>query len=370
MKKIVFLTLILTGCFSKKEASDEPVQVIGENILRISEEAMSNLKIATAENRDFPEVLSVTGKISPTEDRMHVVPSRATGRIEQVLIASGESVVAGQPLASIWSPDFVAAREEFIQSIRQDKKMAGNSDNDFKSLSNLARKKLESLGLSQKDIDALSMASDSKDADAPVKNLIVRAPRSGAVISKNAIVGNSVNLGDTLFMIADLHEVWFLGDMYPEDLTKVKKNQKVVIEGTTPGSQVEGKVSFISPIVDPNSRTIKIRALMNNANLNLRGDMYVQGHLILEDRTATMIPAQAVLHDLDANYVFKILEPKMVEGHSIGIEARKMKVSILGERQGLVAIAEGIQAGEKVVSDGALLLNAALNNSSSNGNGK
>ena len=96
-----------------------------------------------------------------------------------------------------------------------------------------------------------------------------RAPRAGAVISKNAILGNAVNLGDALFMIADLHRVWFLGDMYPEDLIKVKKDQEVVIEGASPDQMLHGRVSFISPIVDPNSRTIKIRALMENPSLSL-----------------------------------------------------------------------------------------------------
>src|ERR1700722_5346023 len=127
MKQLRFLLLIALvaqlGCHRHAEEMEDPVQVLSPGLLHISADAMSNLKFSTAELTDFPETLSVTGKISPTEDRTHVVPARASGRIEQVLIASGESVTAGQPLALLWSPDYVSAREEFIQSIRQDKKM-------------------------------------------------------------------------------------------------------------------------------------------------------------------------------------------------------------------------------------------------------
>jgi membrane fusion protein, copper/silver efflux system len=366
-KLILGIFFLLLACTHHQEA-EEPVQVKGPDLLLISDEAMGNLKATPAELKDFPDTLSVTGKISPTEDRTNVVPARAGGRIEQVLIASGETVVAGQPLALLWSPDYIAAREEYLQSLRKDKSFGGaGGDDDFKSLASLAKKKLESMGLSKKDVDELgaSVGSDSEKADNTGRYLVVRAPRSGAVIAKNAILGNQVNPGDALFMLADLHEVWFLGDLYPEDLTKVKKNQVVVVDTGVPDQQLRGTVSFISPVIDANSRTIKIRALMKNPSLILRGDMYLQGNLILSDRKAIMLPTQAIVRDQDSSYVFKLMEPKIVDGHSTGIETRKVKVSILGERQGLVAIGDGILPGEKIVTDGALLLNAALNSDSS-----
>jgi Cu(I)/Ag(I) efflux system membrane fusion protein len=364
---LVALVLITSAyIFSHRhatESDEEPVQIVGPNLLKISQDAMSNLKVTQAQLTDFPDVLSVTGKISPTEDRTHVVPARTAGRIEKVLIASGESVVAGQPLAMIWSPDYVASREEYIQSIRKDKSMT-QSENDFSGLAKLARKKLESMGLSKADLDELEQAANdpSEKSDETEKYLMVRAPRSGAIIAKSALLGNTVNLGDALFMIADLHEVWFLGDMYPEDLSKVKKDQKVIIEGAVPGQSLEGKVSFISPIVDATSRTIKIRALMNNPSLAMRGDMYVQGNLVLSNRKAIVIPTQAVLRDQDDHYVFKILTAKIVDGHSTGLETQKTKVTIVGEKDGWVAIGEGLSPGDQIVTDGAILLNAVLSN--------
>ena len=84
---------------------------------------------------------------------------------------------------------------------------------------------------------------------------------------------------------------------------------------------------------------------------------------MLSDRKAVMVPSQAILHDQDASYVFKITVLTKLEGENSSMEARKTKVSILGETKGLVAISDGVQAGDQVVSDGAILLNAALTNS-------
>lgn len=352
-------SLILVGCHAKHEDEQESVRVVGPNKLQVSSDAMANLHLAEAKLESFPETLSIMGKISATEDLTHVVPARVTGRIEKVLISSGETVKPGQALALLWSPDFVTAREEYLQSLRR-------QDDDFRSLAALARKKLESMGLTQADIELLTKAAKTTDENQEKveKYLTVRAPRAGAVISKNAILGNQVNLGEALFMIADLHQVWFLGDLYPEDLEKVKKDQEVVVDTLIHGKQLRGKVSFISPIIDPSSRTIKIRALMENPDLTLRGDMYLQGNLVLSDRKAIVIPSQSILRDQNESFVFRIQGPKMVEGHSVGVEAQRVKISILGERQGLVAIAGGLNEKDQVVSDGALLLNAILNNSS------
>lgn len=359
---LILSAVLLNGCTHNAEKEQEPVQVISPTQLQISQDAMSNLKISMVQTSDFPEILPIMGKVSPTEDRTTVVPARTAGRIETIMIASGETVTMGQPLATIFSPDYIAAREEYLQSVRQDKNgdQKSGSAQDFKNLARLAYKKLESLGLTKKDIDSLTTAASNVDSTV-AGNLMVRATRSGAVITKNAIVGNQVNQGDALFMIADLHEVWFLGDLYPEDLQKVKKDQEVIVEATA-GQQLHGKVSFISPVVDPNSRTVKIRALIDNPNLSLRSDMYLQGGLIMNHQKAIMIPSQAILNEESQHFVFKVSAQKNVEGKAPGVEVLKVKVAIAGELSGLTAITSGLNDGDQIVSDGALLLNAALSN--------
>ena len=214
------------------------------------------------------------------------MPARVAGEIEGVFVASGETVRQGEILAKLFSPDFISAREEYLQSLRQEKAAAGGAE--FHALAGMAKKRLQTMGLGPADIEAL--ASSGEDDPGKPPSLTVRAPRSGAIATKNATVGNLANMGDTLFTIADLSKVWFLGDLYPEDLPKVKKDQDVIIQGVAGEPPLHGKVSFISPFVDPTVRSIKIRAVIDNPNMGLRADMYVQGSLLLNTTKAVVIP--------------------------------------------------------------------------------
>jgi membrane fusion protein, copper/silver efflux system len=347
------LFALLSGCHGKEVSAPDPVTKIGPNRLQISADAVGNLKLGKAEMQDFPDVLNVMGKISPTEDRTTNVPARASGRIDSVLVASGESVGEGQILATLFSPDFVSAKEEYLQSLKQ-AQSGGEGASDFTGLSKLARKKLLTMGLSEGDIDGLATSG--------LEKLPVRSPRAGAIVTKNATVGSLANTGDILFSISSLNRVWFLGDLYPEDLPKVKRNQEILIEDPiNPTKPIAGRVSFISPVVDPTVRTIKLRALMDNPSLSLRADMYVQGSLILSNKQSLLVPSSAVLHQQDSDYIFKVVLGLNQEKTAGGLQVEKTKVTLGPERKGLTAVLSGLQAGDGVISDGALLLEAALN---------
>ncbi len=338
----------------------EPVSRMDESTLLVQKNALNNLKFATAQVLDFPEQLHVSGKISITEDRTTVVPARVTGRIESIKFASGEFVKEGQLLLTLFSPDFVAAKEEYVQALRQSKTSFKNSDpSDFANLAQMSRKKLEVLGLSHLDINDLS-EQNTKEAF-----LNIRAPRSGVIVAKGATLGNFVNVGDTLFTIGDLSKVWFSGDIYPEDLPKVKKGQNVMITVEGLGKPVYGTVSFISPIVDPSSRSIKFRALMDNPEGYLRADMYVQGGVTISDRKALLVPTMSLVRDADNFFVFRRQTEKTIEGKEGGVVFKKVSVTPGPERQNMTAIVDGIKDGDEIVSDGALLLDGVLSSTGS-----
>lgn len=332
------------GCSKKVEITErEPIRKINDSTLALDNEVLKNISLSRAVITDFPDRLNLMGRISVPEDRLAVVPARVAGRIDAVFLASGETVTKGQILASLFSPDYIAAKEEYLQSLKEEKKTKAIDDSDFENLATMARKKLITMGLSSMDVDAL-VRNTSKPS-----NLIVRAPRGGVLIDKKATVGNLANVGDTLFTIADLGKVWFSGDLYPEDLQKVHKDQEIIIE--TEGEKLVGKVSFISPVVDAVARTIKIRALMDNPKLLLKADLYVQGSLLLSNKKALVIPSQAVIRLQDVYSVFKkIAEDKF----------QKVAIQILSEQNNVVAISDGLKEGDEVVSTGALLLDAAL----------
>lgn len=339
----------LLGSCTQPQTEEQMVQKVAPDSVKLTNDAIANIKLDKVLKGDFAEKLSLMGKISVTEDRTVVIPSRVTGRTEQIFVSSGEVVEEGQPLCSIFSADYAVAREEYMQTLKELE--THPADEDTKHLLELSKKKLKALGVSEKDYSQWKRGDDSAH-----ENLLVRAPRSGALLGKNAVIGSVVNIGDTLFMLGDLSKVWFAGDIYPEDLPKVHKSQEVVIDSGSGNPACHGTVSFISPQMDPNSRTIKIRVLMDNPGAQLRADMYVQGNIILSTRKAIIAPKSALVRLQNANYVFKRLP---------GNVFKKVLVETNGESADTVAISQGLDDGDEVVSQGGLLLDAALNGAGS-----
>ncbi len=349
----------LLGACKKPPVEVKLYEKVNDTTIRLSSEVLANIKKTQVVSIEFPEQLTLMGKISIVEDRTEVVPARVTGRIESVNLASGEYAKKGQLLARIFSTDFSAAREEYLQALKGSKTRSPASiSNDLKELTQMSKKRLEVLGLAPQDIE--SLASDQSDFS---KLLPIRAPRDGFLVSKNATVGNLVNLGDPLFTSADLKKVWFSGDIYPEDIKRVKKDQEVVIKPDEADLPIYGRISFISPVVDPSTRTIKIRALMDNSRNLLKPEMYVQGNLILRRRQAILIPAQAMIRSSDQISVFKKVGSNSLEKGSDSLSVQLTPVQIGTEQNGMTEIKSGIQPGDEIVSEGALLLFAALNSS-------
>jgi len=345
----IFVLILLIGPLSActKKAVEEPmVQKISEDSVKLTDEAIKNIKLTKVIKGDFPEKLSLMGKISVPEDRTVVIPSRVTGRIEAIYVASGEVVQAGQSLCTIFSADFAVAREEYLQTMKD--LNANANDEEAKHLLELSKKKLNALGVSEKDYSQWGNSGDLGSHE----NLLVRAPRGGALLGKNAVIGNLVNVGDTLFMLGDLSKVWFAGDIYPEDLPKVHKNQEVIIDQGSGNPACHGKVSFISPAMDPNSRTIKIRVLMDNPGSQLRADMYVQGNIILSRRTAIIAPKSSLVRLENTTFAFK---------RTPGNIFKKVLITTDGESLDTVSVTKGLDENDEVVSQGGLLLDAALN---------
>lgn len=347
------------------DASD-PVKVVDATTLELTEDAMANLSITAVEQQDFPDVLSIMGSISVVENKITSVPARVAGRIDAVLKVSGEYVHAGDALALEYSPDFIATREEYLEALKKDASVhaataapLGSTDSsqsttatatspsgsaDFSNLAAISRKKLENMGLIPKDIEDLeNPAADS--------HLVVRASREGAITTMNTSVGNMQNQGDTLMTISDLDQVWFSGDLYSEDLGKVHPGQKIEIQTEGLSKPLDGEISFISPVIDPNAHTIKIRARINNPDRVLRGGMVVEGDVVLSHKVALVVPETALMNLHDAYFCFKKMGNNRFQ---------EVPVKVAREYAGLATVTDGLNKGDLIVSAGALVLDYAF----------
>jgi Cu(I)/Ag(I) efflux system membrane fusion protein len=340
-----------------KPVSHDPVQVVDPTTLELSDEAAANLETAQVAQQSFPDVLSLMGTISVVENRVTSVPARVAGRIDAVMRVSGEYVKAGDALALEYSPDFITARQEYLEAMDKDASVHAaaaqaasptaqdrGENADFSNLAALTVKKLKNMGLTDADIAALPTALDTT-------HLVIRAGRDGAITAVNTAVGNMQNQGDVLMTVSDLDRVWFSGDLYAEDLGKVHHGQKIQVMAEGLKSPVAGVISFISPVIDAGAHTIKVRALIDNPERALRGGMVVQGDLVLSDKTALVVPEGALMNLHNQFFCFKSVGPNRFQ---------EVPVNVGQEHGDLAAVTQGLAQGDQVVSAGGLVLDQAF----------
>jgi cobalt-zinc-cadmium efflux system membrane fusion protein len=222
-------------------------------------------------------------------------------------------------------------------------KAAGESSvNGAKATLTAARRHLLILGLSSSTIDSLPKKPDL----AAVFSL--NSPIAGTVIERNATVGASVGTDANLFKIIDLSRVWIDANVFEKDLARVRMGQEVKVNlPALPGSTYTGRVILIDSVVDPETRTIKVRTEVANPDSRLKPDMFANVEIVTDlNRSAISIPQTAVLNDGGKTVVF------VAEGN--GYQKREVHTGIQnGDR---LEIVEGLSAGEKVVVKGNYLL--------------
>ncbi len=332
-------------------------------------------------------VIPATGKILVPENSVAVIGPVNQGRIVRLYAGQGTVVRKGQKLAELESADIDQAEADYLkalgdyenavrssaaevklaqqsydrnkqlyeqkitagknlQSAEHDlevaKAAAENSVNGTKAALVAARRKLLILGLNDATIDALAKKTDL------AATFSLNSPIDGIVVERNATVGASVGTDSNLFKIIDLSRVWIDADVFEKDLPRVKPGQEVRLTVTAfPGSTFSGKVILINSVVDPETRTVKVRTEVANPDGRLKPDMFANVQIVTElNRAAISIPQSAVLNDEGKTIVFVVADN--------GYQKRQVQAGI--QNNDRVEIVDGISAGDKVVVKGNYLL--------------
>jgi Cu(I)/Ag(I) efflux system membrane fusion protein len=270
-----------------------------------SRRQLIGVKLATAELRDLARAIRTTGRVTIDERRTAQVRTKFEGYAETLYVNfTGQPVRRGEPLLAVYSPDLLATQNELI--------LAEQSHSDLgRTLAGAARTRLRLWDMSAADIDRVARTGK------PMRDVIVRSPLAGVVMTKNVVAGARVMPSDTLYEIADLSHVWLLADVYEAELPSVRVGApaQVVVGGQT----LAGRVTFIGPVVAAQTRTASIRIELENAAGLLKPDMFVaRGDGTFEPRQVTT-----------------------------GAKA-----------DGFYAIRSGVQAGERVVVDANFLVDS------------
>jgi len=319
----------------------ERVQKIGIRTARVTRERVTN-------------DLRTVGVVEANERGQAQVSPRFSGWIEKLHAAeTGQKVRKGQPLAAIYSPEVLQAQQEFLTALG----WSGNASTPEPHEAHLAapqglaadaRRRLELLGVSPQEIDAVAKAKK------PMRAIPLRSPVDGYVINKHAVVGMAVSPGMPLFEVADLSTVWVVADVYESEVARIRVGQPARFEvAAYPGETFTGKVQFIYPTMDPSARTLRARLEVRNRPApgapKLRPGMYGNVLLDLPATTGLMVPAEAVADTGDLQYVF-------VTQQGGRFEPRRIK---LGSRvDDKFEVLQGLTDGEVVVTTANFLIDS------------
>lgn len=328
--------------------------------ITLSERAKALAKLRTTVVRrqaDPASEVRLLGRIEPDETSSKTITAWVAGRIDRLHVrVTGERVRAGQTVATLYSPEVLAAHQDLIAARHQVERMQAASDmarSAADAALEAARNRLRLLGVSDQRV--LVMQSQSQ----PTRELAISSPFSGTVIERLAAEGTYVSVGEPLYKIADLSRVWVQLDAYERDLPALQVKQSVNLRvESLPDESFEGRIAFIDPVIDSERRTARVRIEVPNRGGHLRPGMFVQAVVQGRARTATerplVIPHTAPLFTGRRAVVYVEVE----NADRPTYEARLVR---LGPRAGDVyPVVAGLSEGEHIVSKGAFVLDADL----------
>lgn len=321
-------------------------------IITIDPATQQNMGVRTAvvTRRNLSRTIRTVGIVGYDEPRQYSVNTKTDGWIEKLYVnQTGESVRQGQPLLDIYSPDLVAAQQEFLLAVHNNAVLAANPFPEIaKGAENLlkaARKRLEYWDISQEQINALEKNDEIN------KTLTLYAGNSGVVTRKAVNEGAFVKAGTELFQLSDISHVWIYADIYEYELPWVKEGQEAHVYFPYPRPPIHGRIATIYPYVEARTRTVKARIDVNNADLALKPDMYV--NVVLEGqgaKDALTVPSEAVLRSGQRETVFVAVG----DGR---FDPRPVKTGLESD-DGYFQIIEGLHEGEKIVTSAQFMLDS------------
>lgn len=357
----------MTACSSpsdppKAAASDTPQNVT------LTPAQRQRIRLLTVAPASFHRAVETTGVVDFDNDRATGVLAPFSGPVLRVLVAPGEQVRQGQPLALVDSPDFAAAIGAYRKALaaaRNARKLA-DTDQDLLQHEGVSRREAEQAltdaASAEADRDAALQALVALDVDAgTIKAIqagrtvaraqgIIRAPIAGTVVEKLITPGQLLQAGTTpCFTVADLSKVWVMAQVSAAELATIRVGDPAQVDGGTPGVALPGTVDHIAAVVNPDTRAVAARIVVANPGGVLRKQMYVR--VRIQSRRADqglLMPVSALLRD-DENLPFAY-----VVQHDGSFARRHVT---LGPRIGdQYEVSDGLKPGDRIVVDGGLFV--------------
>jgi Cu(I)/Ag(I) efflux system membrane fusion protein len=262
---------------------DEPT---GPRQITFSPEALKLMEIQTNRvERKFVEAqIRIVGKVDYDETRVKHITAWVPGRIDRLYVDfTGTRVLKGDHMVELYSPELISAQAELLQAIEAQQKIKPETSElirrSTQATLEAAREKLRLLGLTNQQVEQVEKTGQ------PTDHITINAPMSGIVINKHVSEGMYVETGTKIYTVADLSHLWVQLDAYESDIEWVRYGQKIKFTTEAyPGQTFKGRISFISPTLDPKTRTIKLRVNVDNPDEKLKPGMFV--HTVVRSKVA------------------------------------------------------------------------------------
>lgn len=300
------------------------------------------VRTAPAERRNLTLQIRAVGQVRYDETRLSDVNLRMSGWVQRLRVnETGQRVRRGQTLFTLYSPELYAAQLEYLTAVRR---QAEGASETFTNLTRAARQRLRLLGMTSAQIGELEQRSEAWE------NVPILAPSSGFVLEKNVVEGARIEAGALVYRIADLTRVWIDAEIYESDLPHVRVGQEALVElPHVQNQRYQGRVDYIYPTLEGQTRTGRVRVVLDNRDLALKPDMYANVGIEVELGERLVVPDSSVIYTGPRRLVFVDLgegrlRPKVIE---LGVHA-----------DGFYEVTEGLDAGVVVVTSGNFLIAA------------
>ena len=306
----------------------------------------SGVRTEKVETRQIHRSVRAVGRIEHDESLLTIVTLRTDGFIEELFVnKTGQHVRKGEPLFRVYSPQIQSAQTDLIVAMRARGKMTGpDADKELEG----AMLRLRNLGIPQDRIDEV------RNAGTNPRTLDWPAPADGDVIEKKVINGQRVMAGDELYRIADHSRVWVIADVAESDIAEIKVGMPVTVTlRAARADPVEGKVTFIYPELNPDTRTIPVRIELPNPDGLMKTAMYADVVFRTEGAEAVAAVPDSAVIDSGARQVVIVAKG---DGR---FEPRAVKLGRRGE--GYAEVTDGLKPGEEIVISATFLIDAESN---------
>ena len=328
-------------------SSDSAKQVM----LSPEDAARIGVTFAVATVASMQREVRTVAQVSYDETRVATVALKIDGWVERLYVnITGQPVRKGDPLLDLYSPMLVSAQQELLVARRLKLEVEAGTPSAREGADNLlqaARRRL-----AYWDVPP-GVIADVEQGGAVRKAVPFLSPVSGIVVEKAVLVGQRVMAGEALYKIADLTRVWLEGEVFEPDLMAAQPGLEVTAEfPALPGTLRTGRITYVNPTLDPETRTGRIRVELANPDLALKPGMYATIRFRAPIRATLSVPRSAVLATGERNFVFVTDADGMFTPRTVTVgAATDDRIEILG----------GLSAGERVVASGTFLLDAESN---------